>query len=175
MRAAGRSREQRDAAEQRGRARRARARSSVSVDVPLPPKDETASTTGAGVSDGLGPGPVDDGAVGVGLLDAERVVARLASVLREEREGTSPRRSARSRRSRSPSDDGFLAAAVSDRALPAGRGHERVDREALRRRQLDRRRRRAFLLGRDGEREDLPLVGERDGRADVRVRRRAAR
>src|SRR5262249_15184068 len=60
-------------------------------------------------------------------------------------------------------------------ALPAGRGGEGVDREALRRRELDLRRGRARLLGRHREREQLARVGEDLGRAERGMSRRAGR
>src|SRR5262249_51144184 len=50
---------------------------------------------------------------------------------------------------------------------PAGRVDERVDREPLREGEDDLRRRRALLLGRHVEREQLPRLRQRDGRADV--------
>ena len=54
-------------------------------------------------------------------------------------------------------------------AVPARAGDERVDREARRDGQHDLRRRRALLLGRDGEAVQLKLLRQRDGRADARV------
>ena len=74
----------------------------TSVDEPPPPSERLRLDDRRRRVGRLGAGPVDDGAVGVRLADAERV----APVRRRLRRGTRrprPRRSARRRRSRSPS------------------------------------------------------------------------
>ena len=151
--------------------------------LPPPPSELFASTVGAGVSETLGAVPVDDRAVGVGLLDLERVgLRRRRRRPRNWKSASSPGR----RRSCRRVQVTFWITASSPEpvclhlALPAGRGDERVDREAVGHGQHDLRRRRVLLLGRDGEGEELAGLRERDGRADAgrgrtRIRRRRRR
>ena len=111
-------------------------------------------------------GPVDDRAVGVGLLDLERVLARSRPAGRGT--GTaSPPPSARARRSRSPSGSRRPRPSRSAAAAAASRGrHEGIDPEPARHRQHDLRRRQVLLLGRNGEAVELQLLRQRDRRAD---------
>ena len=105
--------------------------SSVELPPPPPPPSElTASMVGAGRGRGLGAVPVDDRAVGVGLLDGEADRARLGG-LGEEREH---RVLAGGHVAAGPGhllhDRVVAAAGLLERALPAGTGREGVDREA---------------------------------------------
>ena len=161
-------------AERRRRARRATSATIVSAGVPPPPSELFASIVGAGCGRRLRARPVDDRAVGVGLLRPGRCTSRSTPAGR----GTgraSPPRSGRCRRVQVT----FWITALSpdpvccEHALPARARDERVDREARRHRQDDLRRRRVLLLGRHGEAVELELVRERHRRADARVRRRA--
>ena len=108
---------------------------------PPPPSELLASIVGAGAVGRLRARPVDDRAVGVRLLDVERVRLGLAPAER----GTgraSPRRSG----SLPPVHVTFWTTALSPDPVcwtllrPAGRRHERVDAEAGRHGQHDLRR-----------------------------------
>src|SRR5690348_14192899 len=73
-------------------------------------------------------------------------------------------------------NDGVLAAAcLLELAMPAGRRHERVDGKAAGKGELDARRRRALLLGGDGQAVELELARERYIGADLSMSPRSGR
>ena len=123
----------------------------------------------------LGAVPVDDGAVGVGLLDLrtcrswrlvglgqeleDRVLLgrHAAAGLGARRPSRSPSGSRRPRPSRSTAPRASSPAAGTNESIEKPSGTVSTTFVVLR----------VLLLGRDGEREDLPALRERDGRADA--------